>query len=377
MKTNIVLHVAALLVAAHAPAQVTLVKVPDNALQPKALVDAAGTTHLLSYRGNERGGNLSYATKPAKAPAFGTPVRVNSTPDSAIAVGTIRGGQFALGKNGQAHVVWNGVAARRRQMAPLFYARSKSDGSGFEDQRAMSGDWVMDGGGAVAADPSGNVFVFYHGGNPGERGEDSRRVLVRISHDSGVTFEPEKIISPDGLGVCGCCAMQAYADAGGRWFVVYRTASNGGADRDIATMFSSDHGKTWKHSIASRWRIAMCPMSSMSIAEVGGRVLMAWEKEGQVFASPWDDTAESLGAIIAMPGPSSGRKHPAIASNAAGQILVAWTEGTGWNKGGGAAWQIFDRDLKPVGNTESSPGVDVWSFVAPVPDASGGFALMH
>ena len=79
----------------------------------------------------------------------------------------------------------------------------------------------------------------------------------------------------------------------------------------------------------------------MSIAQAGGQVLMSLEKEGQVFIGAWDDQKKGLGAISAMPGPAAGRKHPAIASDASGQILVAWTEGTGWKKGGGVAWQML------------------------------------
>lgn len=377
MKANALTLAAAVLIAAHAPAQVTLVKAPEGTIQPKALVDAAGTTHLLSYRGSARGGDLMYATKPAGAAAFGDGVRVNSAADSAIAIGTIRGGQFALGKGGVVHVVWNGSPTKKQEMAPLFYARSKSDGSGFAEQRAMSGGWIMDGGGAVAADASGNVFVFYHGGNPDRRDEDNRRVLVRISHDAGATFEPEQLISPEGLGVCGCCAMQAFADASGHVFVIYRTTSDGGARRDIATMHSADHGRTWTHDVASRWKIAACPMSSMSIAQAGTRVLMAWEKEGQIFIGEWDAAAGKLGRIMEMPGAPAGRKHPVITSDSGGRALVAWTEGTGWSKGGSVAWQMLDGELKPAGDHGREGGVAVWSFVAPVPAAGGGFVVLH
>lgn len=376
MKSQVILQaVVALLLTVPASAQVKLVKVSDDALQPKALVDVSGTTHLITYRGEASGGDLFYATKAAGGEAFGKAVRINSEPRSAVSMGTIRGGQLALGKGSQVHVVWNGSRASKHDQPPLFYTRSTAGGAGFEDQRAMSGGWVMDGGGAVAADAVGNVYVFYHGGRG--RGENDRRVIVRVSHDSGSTFEPEKIISPDGLGVCGCCAMQALADSNGRLFVIYRTASDSGKSRDIAAMFSSDQGKTWKHQIVSRWLIAACPMSSMSIAQAGANIVMAWEKEGQIFLGVWDDAAGEIGGLNAMPGAPSQRKHPAITSDATGKILVAWTEGTGWNKGGGVAWQILDAKLQPVGEPGRSAGVPVWSFVSPVPDGAHGFQILH
>lgn len=375
MKSQIIRQaIAALLLSVPAWAQVKLIKVSDDALQPRALADAAGTTHLIAYRGEASGGDLFYATKASGGSDFGKAVRVNSEQRSAVSMGTIRGGQMALGKDSQVHIVWNGSRARKRDQAPLFYKHSVA-GGGFEEQRALSGDWIMDGGGAVAADSVGNVYVFYHGGKGS--GEETRRVIVRISHDSGATFEPEKIISPEGLGVCGCCAMQAFADSRGRLFVIYRTASDGGRSRDIATMFSSDHGKTWTHSIASRWKIAACPMSSMSIAQAGSKVLMAWEKEGRIFVGEWDDAAGKIGTISTLPGAPAQRKHPALASDASGRILAAWTEGTGWNKGGSAAWQMLDAKLRPQGELGTSAGVPVWSFVSPVPDGAGGFQILH
>ena len=370
--------VAAWLLGTSALGQVTLMKTSGDALQPKALVDAAGTTHLMTYRGEASGGDLFYATQPAGGGEFTAPTRINSVPQSAVSVGTIRGGQFAPGKDGLVHVVWNGSRARKGEQPPLFYTRSKAGGAAFEEQRAMSGDWIMDGGGAVAADTSGNVYVFYHGGKGGGMHDEAgRRVLVRISHDSGASFDEEKIISPDGLGVCGCCAMQAFADSKGRIFVIYRTSADGGKSRDIATMFSSDHGKTWRHEIASRWAIAACPMSSMSIAQAGAKVLMGWEKEGQIFVGAWDDANAKVGSISPMPGAASGRKHPVITSDAAGNVLVAWTEGTGWNRGGSVAWQLLDEKLQPAGEIGRSAGVPVWSFVCAVPSRGRGFTILH
>lgn len=369
------LAATALCLVSSACGEVTLEKAPENGLQPKALVDASGVTHLITYRGEAGGGDLFYATRPAAGTGFTKPKRINTVAHSAVSAGTIRGGQFALGKDGLVHVVWNGSRAKKGEEPPLFYTRSKAGGDGFEDQRAMSGDWVMDGGGAVAADTAGNVYVFYHGGKGA--GEASRRVLVRVSHDSGASFDQEIIISPDDLGVCGCCAMQAFADAKGRVFVVYRTASDGGKSRDIATMFSSDHGKTWRHEIASRWAIAACPMSSMTIAQAGAKVLMGWEKEGQIFVGTWDDEAGKLGSIAPMPGPAAGRKHPVITSDSAGGVLVAWTEGTGWNRGGGVAWQLLDQSLRPAGEGGRREGVPVWSFVSAVPTRGRGFTILH
>ena len=362
-------------VMASADPDVKLSRIPDGGIQPRALVDATGTTHLLSLQGDAAGGDLFYRSRGKADREFSQPVRVNSTANSAIAIGSIRGGQFAIGKNGIVHVVWNGSRAGKKEDAPLFYTR-RPVSSTFEPQRALSGDWIMDGGGAIAADADGRVYVFYHGGRG--TGEESRRVLVRVSDDAGETFREEKVISPDGMGVCACCSMQACADARGRLFVLYRAAADGGRNRDVMVLFSDDNGVTWHHSVASRWPVAACPMSSMSISAVGEKTWMTWEKEGQIFVGVWSDEAKAVGKTVAMPGRPSGRKHPVIAAAPnSSTALVVWTEGTGWNRGGSLGWQIMSSDLQPSGNAGRAPEVPVWSFAAAVPLPGGGFEIVH
>jgi hypothetical protein len=54
---------------------------------------------------------------------------------------------------------------------------------------------------------------------------------------------------------------------------------------------------------------------------------------------------------------------------------MAWTEGTGWQKGGSLAWQLFDTNLQPMKERGTAAGVPVWSFggVASTPD---GFVVV-
>src|SRR5205807_3393723 len=93
---------------AHAAPRVTLLRTPDGGIQPRAAIDSRGAVHLVYFKGDPKSGDLFYAhTKPG-SDGFSEPVRVNSERGSAIATGTIRGAQIALGKNDRVHVAWNG-----------------------------------------------------------------------------------------------------------------------------------------------------------------------------------------------------------------------------------------------------------------------------
>jgi hypothetical protein len=69
----------------------------------------AGVVHLIYFKGEAKAGDIFYVRQTPDRDAFSDPLRVNSEPASAIAVGTIRGAQLAVGRNGRAHVAWNGA----------------------------------------------------------------------------------------------------------------------------------------------------------------------------------------------------------------------------------------------------------------------------
>src|SRR5438094_29356 len=87
---------------------VNVVRTPDGGIQPQALMDGKGNLHLLYFKGDPAAGDLYYVRGDKGKGQFTAPRRVNSQPGSAIAVGSIRGGQLALGKGGRVHVAWNG-----------------------------------------------------------------------------------------------------------------------------------------------------------------------------------------------------------------------------------------------------------------------------
>jgi hypothetical protein len=156
---------------------------------------------------------------------------------------------------------------------PMLYARLNDAGNAFEAQRnLMIHSFGLDGGGSIAADRSGSVYVAWHGigqseaSGTGKEGEARRRVWVTQSHDDGRSFSPEAKAWSEETGACGCCGMKIFGDRRDNVFALYRSATES-VHRDIYLLKSGDHGKTFQGRLLHKWDINACPMSSMDVAE--------------------------------------------------------------------------------------------------------------
>jgi hypothetical protein len=363
---------------------VTFLDVPEGGIQPQAALDDRGVIHLVFFKGDPAGGDLFYCRTEPGALGFSRPARVNSQPGSAIAIGTIRGGQIAVGRGGRIHVAWNGSdRAQPKNPAgstPMLYTRSEANGKTFEPQRnLMQRTSALDGGGTIAADRAGNVYVAWHGRTEdAEPGESHRRMWVVRSKDDGATFSAEEPAFESPTGACGCCGTRALATQDGKVYLLYRAATRG-VDRDMVLLRSDDHAVHFRGDSIHPWRAEVCPMSSESLAEAGGGlgVLAAWETQGQVYFSRIDPQTNRPGPPIAPEGGVGNRKHPVVAANARGQTMLVWTEGTGWQKGGSLAWQLFDREGRPGGMSgRIKDGVPVWGLAAVVARPDSSFAII-
>ena len=362
---------------------VTVIKTPDDGIQPQAVVDAKGVLHLLYYTGKPIAGDLFYVRRDPGKERFSEPIAVNNVAGSAIAMGSIRGGQLAVGKGGRVHVVWNGTTRTTPKNSPtgtpMFYARLNDAGAAFELQRNLMQDsFGLDGGGTVAADADGTAVVAWHGLKlGGETGEENRRVWVARSTDEGKTFAAEKPAVAKVTGACGCCGMRGFADAKGHIYFLYRAAGEK-VHRDIYLLTSGDHGKDFEATKVHPWELMACPMSSEAFAEGPDGVVAAWETDGQVYYVGVDPAKPEIGKPLAAPGAARGRKHPALAVNGKGEMILVWTEGTGWDKGGALAWQVYDKAGKPTAEKgRIDDGIPVWGLPTVVAGADGGFLIIH
>jgi hypothetical protein len=302
-------------------------------------------------------------------------VRVNSIAESALATGSIRGAQLALGRDGRVHVAWHGSRPLTSGTSdpPMWYARSTPDGLRFEPQRAVSGPATGLDGGTVAADRSGHVVVAWHatGDGPGEGG---RTVYLARSSDDGATFAPEAPATSAPVGACGCCGMRALFDHSGTLHVLYRAAT-GGTHRDT-TWLRIDGAIARPPVRVHPWQLEACPMTTYALADTPEGLAAAWETAGQIYSATLIASTGAVSQLSAMPGTGS-RKHPSVAVNAAGDRLVAWTEGTAWKRGGTMAWRLSDRRGARLAEAPNAGPVPVWGLVSAVAMPDGSFVIIR
>src|SRR6185436_10213355 len=123
----------------------------------------------------------------------------------------------------------------------------------------MRGAYNIDGGGAVAADRNGHVYVVWHANVAGEGEEGKRRVWVTRSDDDGRRFEREHPVFDEPTGACGCCGLGAFADNSANVHVLFRSAFEV-VDRDMYLLTSRDLGMHFAGRRIDRWNVGMCVM---------------------------------------------------------------------------------------------------------------------
>jgi len=382
MMKNLILPVIALfpiLAMGQAP-KVTPLRCPNDGVQPQAVVDSGGRVHLIYLKGDDGNSDVFYVTSADNGRSWSKAIRVNSQAGAAIATGTVRGAHLAIGKGDRPHVAWMGSSTASpkapNDSTPMLYARLNDAGTTFESQRnVITSAPGLDGGGSLAADSAGNVYVAWHAPTPGMKGEMNRTVWLATSKNDGKTFAAETKMTNDSTGACGCCGMRLGIDGKGNLVALYRAANS--ETRDIYLLESAGKAK-FEASKVESVAIKTCPMSTASFTRFGEQSLVAWEGAAEVSFAAIDSKTGQPGALIAAPGKGNNRKHPTLAINKEGYVLLAWDEGTGWKKGGDLKWQVYDRSLKPVGGAMGSQrGLAVWSLGSAFAAADGSFVIVY
>ena len=279
-------------------------------------------------------------------------------------------------------VAWNGTPADAPDAAhfgpePMLYAPRRC-GRAFEPERDVIADHHgLDGGGAVAADEAGNVWVVWHAPDVGGDGEADRRVWVRHSSDEGKTFSEETAASEAGAGVCPCCGLGAVVLDGGGLAILYRRAKDG-MDRDTVLLRRASVTSEFASRVLDPWRVPACVMSTYSLSRAKAGALGAWETEGEIHFAELDGEVAILAAPDGEDARKALRKHPSIARNASGVTLLAWIEGSSFGTGGTLAWQLFDARGEPLaGANHEGESLSPWCLLQALALPSGSFVLLY
>ena len=262
-------------------------------------------------------------------------------------MGTIRGAQLALGKGGRVQVAWNGsgsaIPKSVNNSNPLLYARLDDTGTAFEPQRnLMQQTYVLDGGGTVAADANGNVYVAWHGLQTGTTsGEINRKVWLARSTNEGKTFAQE-IPATDQPTACGCCGCVPTSMAPG---VAHALSLRDGIrpSRHVPLVVPR-----------SRQGVSVSTSASVEDPWLSHEPRLFAESKGRSWL-PGKPMANLLDGTTRVPQSFPSRAISEVAAASIrhwplpdGRMLVAWAEGTGWKKGGMLAWQVFDSKGNPT-----------------------------
>ena len=357
--------------------RVELKRVPENGIQPQVAASSDGTIHLVYFKGDALGGDLFY-THSSDGERYSKSIRVNSVQGTAIATGNIRGARIATGRRGAVYVTWNGSQSAARSnggRTPMLYTRLNKAHTAFEPERNLiQSAYGIDGGGGIAADQAGRVFVFWHSPGSESEGEQARRVWMTRSENDGQTFETERVAWNEPTGVCGCCSLNTVADETGRLYVLFRSAREM-VHRDMYLLKSDDHGNTFTGLSISPWTVGYCVMSTEAFAMGSDGVLAAWETETQIRFGHLTKDGTKASESQALAG--NNQKYPSLAENRRGFTLVSWTERMGWKHGGSLHWQLLDRLSHQVGEAGAADGVPVWSFLASYARRNGTFVLFY
>ncbi len=353
--------------------QVSLLRLPEGGRLPRAVIDDRGAVHAIYFEGDPRAGDLRYITRAPDETTWSEPRYVNSQRGTVVGIGPIDGGQLALGRDGRLHVVWFKLGRTEFLYTRTVDAPAADGGVRFEPQFALAGGEGVEAGPSVAADPSGNVYIFWHTGEPPDA---ERAVYMTASRDEGRTFSVPLTVGPAAEGACDCCGLHALVGTSGSSkgsvYVSYRGAGDN-IRRSQRLLTSTDAGATFTDQELDPWEINACPISTTTLANGPDGVAVAWETEGRVYFRKADTGNKTWSPAD---GTLARQKNPAVAVNARGETLLAWGDGPGWQSGGTFHWQLFG-DGTTQQDRGTGPEIPEGSVAAVVAETDGRFLVIY
>jgi len=298
---------------------------PDNTgaplRQPQLAMD--GLTAVVTYGA---GNDVFAAVSNDGGQSFGKRVLVGNA--GVISLGRHRGPRVAIGGGA---IVVAAIAGEKGkgQDGELYTWRSTDLGKTWSGPKRVSDvpGAAREGLHALAAGPKGVFFATWL-----DLRAKGTRLMAAISRDAGATWSPNFPVyeSADGH-ICECCHPSVAIAPDGALHVMFRNWLGGSRDMWVAT--SRDNGKSFsaKKMGEGTWVLNACPMDGGGLAVKGnGELVTSWRREQKIF---WTDGP-------AFQAPDWNGKDSALALDANGKPVIAWTEGM--------RLMIYDGDVREL-----------------------------
>ena len=169
-------------------------------------------------------------------------------------------------------------------------------------------------------------------------------------------------------------SMKIFAMPNSHVAILYRTATEK-VHRDTHLLISKNDGESFSVAITDEWNIGICAMSTFAMGANGEHFVAGWETQQQIKVIR--RIGDTFTKPITVPGKSKNQKHPAVAVAPDGQFLVAWAEGTGWQKGGALVWQLYNADGTIADKSGRSEGLPMCSLPSAVMVGDQGFCVIY
>jgi hypothetical protein len=232
---------------------------------------------------------------------------------------------------------------------------------------------------AVAADPSGNFVVMWHGNGSG----DVNGVFGQRFDSSGAPLGGEFRVNTFTTG------LQTYpsiaADASGNFVVAWRTFAAGGASYDISGQRFASTGAPLGVEFRVNTTTPNAQAGPSVATDTAGNFVVVWQSDNQdgsfsgIFGQRYTSAGVPLGPEFRVNTYTTNAQYlPSVAADPAGNFIVAWTSYTQDGHGEGVFGQRYASAGAPIGpefrvNTFTTQFQIRPSVAA---DASGNFVVI-